>query len=282
MELLQLKYFCHAAESGNFTHTAEHFRVPTSNISRAVRCLESELSVKLFERSANKIKLNDKGEIFYRHAKRALGELDTARADLSSSDGIPRGEIKLLVSCCRHLATKAIERCVKLFPEVSFSVRHGVDSEDYDFVISDLAPTKRELEKELLMSERMMLAVSKSYANEGKHGIEAGLDKERFVSLGSNTRLHALTLQYCNQLGFTPNVAIQTDDPYYVRKFIELGLGVAVYPEKSWANLISDNIMLIDAGFPKRRTFLFYKKDKSLSAGEQKFIEILKEEFSKA
>ena len=282
MELLQLKYFCHAAESGNFTHTAEHFRVPTSNISRAVRCLEAELSVKLFERSANKIRLNDKGEIFYRHAKRALCELDTARADLCSSDGIPRGEIKLLVSCCRHLATKAIERCVKLFPEVSFSVRHGVDSEDYDFVISDLAPTKRELEKELLMSERMMLAVSKSYANEGKHSIEAGLDKERFVSLGSNTRLHALTLQYCNQLGFTPNVAIQTDDPYYVRKFIELGLGVAVYPEKSWANLISDNIMLIDAGFPKRRTFLFYKKDKSLSAGEQKFIEILKEEFSKA
>ena len=43
MEILQLTYFCHAAECENFSNTAEHFDVPTSNISRAVRAIEKEL-----------------------------------------------------------------------------------------------------------------------------------------------------------------------------------------------------------------------------------------------
>ena len=281
MELLQLKYFCHAAQSGNFTRTAEYFNVPTSNISRAIKCLEKEHSAKLFERKPNKIRLNEFGETFYKHAKAALRELEIAKNSLCNDSREPKGEIRLLVSCCRHLATKAIERCVKQFPNISFSVRHGVDTYDCDFVISDLAPARKSYTKKLLMTENMKLAVSKSYClNEKKPSSD--IENERFVSLGSNTRLHALTLQYCNQLGFTPNVAIQTDDPYYVRKFIELGLGVALYPEKSWANLLSPSISLLDVGFPKRQTFLFYEKDKILTVAEEKFAEILIQEFKKA
>ena len=36
MELLQLTYFCDAAESQNFSHTAQKFRVPPSNVSQKV------------------------------------------------------------------------------------------------------------------------------------------------------------------------------------------------------------------------------------------------------
>ena len=40
MELLQLKYFCDAAECENFSRTAEKYRVPTSNISQTVKRLD--------------------------------------------------------------------------------------------------------------------------------------------------------------------------------------------------------------------------------------------------
>ena len=48
MELLQLKYFCDAAQSENFSKTAKKFGVPTSNISQSVKRLEKELSTPLF------------------------------------------------------------------------------------------------------------------------------------------------------------------------------------------------------------------------------------------
>ena len=58
MEILQLKYFCDAAQTQNFSKTAKKFLVPPSNISQTIKRLEKEVETTLFERHANKIKLN--------------------------------------------------------------------------------------------------------------------------------------------------------------------------------------------------------------------------------
>ena len=78
MELLQLKYFCDAANSQNFSKTAEKFGVPPSCISQSIKRLEKELSVKLFNRSANKITLNNKGIEFYEKVSYGLGIINSA------------------------------------------------------------------------------------------------------------------------------------------------------------------------------------------------------------
>ena len=65
MELLQLAYFCDAAITQNFSKTAEKYSVPTSNISQSIRRLEKELSVTLFDRTANRVSLNKEGLLFY-------------------------------------------------------------------------------------------------------------------------------------------------------------------------------------------------------------------------
>ena len=43
MELLQLKYFCDAAHTENFSATAKKFGVPTSAVSQSISRLEKEL-----------------------------------------------------------------------------------------------------------------------------------------------------------------------------------------------------------------------------------------------
>ena len=75
MEILQLKYFCDAAQTQNFSKTAKKFLVPPSNISQTIKRLEKEVETTLFERHANKIKLNDAGLLFYKNAKTALNIL---------------------------------------------------------------------------------------------------------------------------------------------------------------------------------------------------------------
>ena len=45
MDLLQLRYFCHAAECENFSRTAGKYNVPTSNISQMVKRLENLLAM---------------------------------------------------------------------------------------------------------------------------------------------------------------------------------------------------------------------------------------------
>jgi len=65
MELLQLKYFCDAAKTQNFSQTAKKFMVPPSDISQTVKRLEKELGVALFSRHANRIVLNENGKRFF-------------------------------------------------------------------------------------------------------------------------------------------------------------------------------------------------------------------------
>lgn len=275
MELLQLTYFCHAAECENFSKTAEHFNVPTSNISRAIRSLESELGEKLFIRSANKVFLNEKGENFYRFISQSLKLIENGKAAVSGINSAPRGKIKLLISSCRRIATEAVERCRKSYPEISFSIKHGFDDGNYDFVIADAPREKKQFNKTKLLSEKMFLAVPADSPLSKNAKSDVSFENEPFITLGKGTRLHALTELYCNSLGFTPTVALETDDPQYVKKYLEMGLGVALFPEKSWAQMKSKKIKLLDVGFPERRIYVFYDKSKELSSAEKAFLDIL-------
>ena len=61
MELLQLRYFMESAQRGSFAATAEQYIVPATSVSAAVRRLEQELGCQLFDRTSNRITLNENG-----------------------------------------------------------------------------------------------------------------------------------------------------------------------------------------------------------------------------
>jgi len=275
MELLQLKYFCVAAKEESFSRAAEHFKVPQSNISRAVRSIERELGAPLFKRSANRIALSERGKHFYGYVKDALELLLRAQRSVEISEDEPKGEIRLLLSTCRRIATEAIENSIAKYPDITFSVQHGITRESFDFIVSDIPPTEKKYERILLTSERMMLAVPERF----RKVAEGALASLPFISLGEGTRLHALTKQYCLSLGFHPNVTIQTDDPTYVRKYLEMGLGVAVWPKKSWGDIPPAGVTLTDVGFPKRDNYVFYESSVEIGYIHKLFLDILIDAF---
>ena len=282
MELLQLKYFCHAAECENFSKTAEHYSVPTSNISSAVRRLENELGTRLFDRSANKLRLNENGKIFLLHVKNSLSELAAGVTALNNIDESPKGELNVLLSSCRRIATRAIERFQKKYPDVSFNVKHGTSEEEFDVIISDVPPEKGNYTKNKLLTERMLLAIPTVSPLYGMDEPQTALDTAHFISLGEGTRLHELTVQICNSLGFHPNVTIRTDDPYYMRKYLEMGLGVAFFPEHSWANLVPEGVRLADIGAPTRNIYMFIPENRAKTRTQKIFTDIIVECFSEA
>ncbi len=282
MELLQLTYFCDAAITENFSHTAEKFKVPASNISQTVKRLESELGVKLFRRSANKVTLSEEGRIFYEGAKRALDVLSQTKNRLTDADGFGTGEIRLLIQTCRRVVTNAIERYKQKYPGVFISINHspGGGMCDYDFIISDSVSNPSEYNSEFLISERILLA-AKATSEIAKNPPKAlsELRDERFIAL-EGSRLFEFTEELCKNEGFLPNAVIRTDDPYYVRKYVEMGLGIALIPSVSWRGQFADNVSLIDVGGYTRDTRLFVNREKILTKSEKAFYEIILSAFA--
>lgn len=76
MNLLHMKYAVEIAETNSINKAADKLYVGQSALSRAIKELEASLGVTLFERSAKGMFLTADGEIFIRHAKNVLAQID--------------------------------------------------------------------------------------------------------------------------------------------------------------------------------------------------------------
>ena len=76
MNLLHMKYALAVAETNSINKAADTLLVGAPALSRAIKELEAGLGVTLFERSAKGMFLTPDGELFVRHAKKALKQVD--------------------------------------------------------------------------------------------------------------------------------------------------------------------------------------------------------------
>ncbi|MGI5142475.1 MULTISPECIES: LysR family transcriptional regulator [unclassified Streptomyces] len=78
MESRPLRYFVTVAEELNFTRAAERLGISPPPLSRAIRQLEKEMGVTLFERNTHSVALSPAGEVLLAEARIALDALQAA------------------------------------------------------------------------------------------------------------------------------------------------------------------------------------------------------------
>lgn len=281
MELLQLTYFCDAAQTENFSLTARKYCVPTSSISQTIKRLETELGTELFSRRKNQIFLNEQGRLFYQGAKAALDRLEDTRLQLRDAQGAISGEIRILALTNRRIVVQTIERFKADYPAVSFvlSHSHNARQDDFDIIIADAAFQAESRTRQVLVSEDIHLAVRAGHRLAEQEVVQfSDLRQERFITMSAGASLHTITHQLCRNAGFLPEVAIETDDPYYVRKYVEMGLGVALVPTLSWKGQISGELILKPLSPTVRRdTCAFLPMDRYLPRPAMLFTQMLRE-----
>ena len=72
MELRQLEYFQMASRLKNITRAAERLRVSQPNITVAIKKLEAELGIQLFDRSQKQLALTPEGAVLLNRIELAL------------------------------------------------------------------------------------------------------------------------------------------------------------------------------------------------------------------
>lgn len=85
MDITQLEYFKVIAETGSLTKAAEMLHISQPAMSAMLKKFEEELNVELFDRSPNRIHLNQTGEIALVHVNHILRSVEQMKADLLSA-----------------------------------------------------------------------------------------------------------------------------------------------------------------------------------------------------
>lgn len=93
MNLRQLEIFLAVAESGSFSRAAEEVLLTQSTVSQHVAALESELGVRLFDRTGRGAELTDGGHLFRQHVRQVLAECADLRQSMARFRGMEEPQL---------------------------------------------------------------------------------------------------------------------------------------------------------------------------------------------
>lgn len=96
-DLNDLNFFASVVAHEGFSAAARALGVPKSRLSRRVAALETQLGVRLVERSSRRFKVTEVGRDVYRHARAALSEAEAIEEVVSRRKAEPQGLVR--ISC---------------------------------------------------------------------------------------------------------------------------------------------------------------------------------------
>jgi DNA-binding transcriptional LysR family regulator len=85
MDFKQIKTFLTVVDTGNITRAADILHIVQPAVSRQIKLLEDDLGTRLFDRQRHGMVLTEDGKILVNYARRAILELDRARAAITGA-----------------------------------------------------------------------------------------------------------------------------------------------------------------------------------------------------
>lgn len=127
MDFKQLRAFLTVAETGNVTRAAEVLHLVQPAVSRQVRLLEEDIGAPLFERERHGMVLTEAGQALVGYARRAMLELDRARAEISTAGKGIGGLVTLglLPSTIDMLSAPLVSAVAGAYPGIRVRIAMG-------------------------------------------------------------------------------------------------------------------------------------------------------------
>ncbi len=113
MELRHLRYFVAVGEELNFRKAADRLHISRPALSKQIKDLEEEITVRLLDRDTVSVSLTKAGEIFLDDARKILLHADNAVARANEAQSGHRG--KLRIASVGIIATDFLPRTLKIF-----------------------------------------------------------------------------------------------------------------------------------------------------------------------
>lgn len=288
--LRQLRYFVVCAEQGSVTRAAQQLSISQSSITEAIKDLETDLSVELFERHSRGLIVTHNGHQFLRHATKILADVSDARRSLTDKRVAEKGKLNLGVTSlvAGYVLSDLLARYRRAFPDVEVTaiedngsyLEHLLVGGELDvavMVISNLRD-RMALQAEILETSpyRLWLPLGHPLVTVDSISI-SDVAKEPLIMLTVD-EIEENTGKLLAALGARPHVAFRTRSVEAVRSLVATGVGIALLPDlvyRPWS-LEGDRIESrdISGSLPVVQIGMVWRKGSSLPQAARDFIGI--------
>lgn len=281
MTLTELKYIVAVARARHFGHAAEACYVAQPTLSVAIKKLEDELGVVLFERGGAEVSVTPLGAQIIAQAERVL-EQTAAIKELAKQNKDPlAGPLRLgvIYTIGPYLLPPLVRNLIENVPQMplvlqeNFTVRllELLRQGELDAAIMALPLPDHGMSMQTLYDESFVVAVPKNHPWAGRKEVSAvELKSETMLLLGNGHCFRDQVLEVCPEMArfSTPGNGMQRtfegSSLETIRHMVASGIGLTVLPRTSVPDMKDQNGMLsflpFSAPVPSRRVVIVWRK----------------------
>jgi DNA-binding transcriptional LysR family regulator len=285
------RVFHAVAQARSFSGAARRLYVSQPALTQAIKKLEEQLGVQLFQRTPRGVSLTPEGETLFRHVDSAYGLITAAEKRLAQVRSLDDGEIAVGAgdTLCKHYLVPHLRAFHAMYPNVRIHVTNRTTPETTELLKAgkvDLGIVNLPLPQDPPLSVEETLEVHDCFVAgpefEGLKGQKITLQQLSEYPLlllekGSNSRRFLDT--YARSLGVTLRPEIELGSNDLLVEFAAVGLGIAcVIREFVSEELASGRIFEVQLAeeIPARGAGLVTMKDVPLSRAASELARLLR------
>ena len=239
--LKQMRAFVAVSRAGSFTSAAQQLFITQSALSALVRNLETELEVRLLDRTTRRLELTDAGHDLLASLEHLLADIDRMTLELRDVGAVRRGRVRLGATplLAASLLPEAIKSFRQRFPEVTVRANddstvillHRMREGELDLVLATTERVEPDLHAQVLFSDRLILVCDKDHPLASRSSVSwSELAGVTFIAMNRGSGLRTLVEQALRTAGVDFNPAHEVNHVSTALAMAKAGVGVAVVP----------------------------------------------------
>ena len=287
MELRQLEYFQMASRLKNITRAAERLRVSQPNITVAIKKLEAELGIQLFDRSQKQLSLTPEGAVFLARVEVALRNIQDAVLEVNDYKQLQKGTIKigippmmgayLFPRIFSSFQRRYSHLDVHLHEEGSVAIREQLERDELDFGIIIIPDSSSNLQLLPMARSQIVCCVPEDSDLAARKAVTLqDIEERSLIMLKEGSFLRQTMLQKMKAADVTPNIVLESNQVVTILGLVASGVGNAFLLEMIARD--APGIRAIPLATPVYVDVgLAWKRDRYISRAAQSFIEFSKD-----
>lgn len=286
----QLQYFVAVAECGTVSGAGQALSISQSSVTEAIKELEADLGVSLFDRHSRGLNVTHKGHQFLRHAATILANVSDARHAFQEPEKQEVGKLHLGVTSlvAGYVLSDILSRYRRAYPSVDVTaiedegsyLEHLLIGGELDAAVMVISNLRN---RDALQAEILEVSPYKLWLPMGhslttvEHIDPQELSSEPLIMLTID-EIEEATDKLLGSLGARPKIAFRTRSVEAVRSLVATGAGVALLPDlvyRPWS-LEGDRIESRDvsAALPVVQVGVVWRRGSALSSTTRNFIAV--------
>ena len=253
MNLRHLRIFVAACETGSFTRAATRLQMSQPALSKIVRDLEEQYSLRLFTRTGRGVRLTEGGQLFHKRATAILREFDLLEEELLKVQDEAVGDVNVSIPhrVGRFIMLPLVKRFTARFPRASIHVfenlnidtQHMIVCGDVDIGLFYLPPKPPSVAVEKIGAEHLYVVGAADIIGENNPITMAEASRLPLILPGARAHYRGFINNAFSAASYVPNVVRELETVHGLLAFAMEGEGATILPYSNIREEVESKLM---------------------------------------